>query len=151
MKTKILKEVKNIIYNACLYFTIAVFVLMIAFTIASQNESFAQPEKMLLSPKLTGIIFSYSFVMAFLNLIWKIKYSVTIKLLLHFIGSLAAFAVFFIFMLENNSTVESTFLRALIFTVVYFVIAIIALIIGSIRKSRKNTNADYDSQFKKNK
>ncbi len=151
MKTKIFKEVKSIIYNSCLYFTIAVFVLMTAFIIVSPNESFSEPEKMLLSPKLTGIIFSYSFVMALLNLILKIKYSVTIKLLLHFIGSLTAFAFFFIFMLKNNSTVESVFLRALIFTVLYFVIATIVLIITSIRKSRKNANTDYNSQFKKTK
>lgn len=114
-----------------------------------QSDSAAAPQDYLIGVGTTPIIFLFCFIMALLNLCWKLKYSITIKLLLHFLASLAAYTVVFVFMLGNSPSVENIFVRVLLFTVVYFVVAFIALIVTSIRKNRKSEKAEYTSQFDK--
>lgn len=150
MSKNIFKELKNIIYNTCLYFTGLTFLLLIAFTLMAERDSIASAQDYLIGMKTSSHILLFCFIMSLLNLCFKIKYSITVKLLLHFLLSLATYAVVFVFMLGNNQTVENISVRLLLFTVVYFVIAIIALIVTSIRKSRESANDEYTSQFKKN-
>ncbi len=151
MNKNIFKELKNIIYNTCLYFTGLTFLLLIAFTLMAEGDSIASAKDYLIGMTTSSHILLFCFIMSLLNLCFKIKYSMTIKVLLHFLLSLAAYAIVFVFMLGSNQTVENISVRLLLFTVVYFVIAFIALIVTSIRKNRKNANDEYTSQFEKNK
>ncbi len=151
MKSKIFKEMGKIIYNSCLYFTVAAFVLLIAAvttgdvgTVTSHGQNVTSYQYLI---GTTSLLFLGCFTMSVLNLIWKLRYSMTVKLLLHFLCALAAYIIIFVWLHGRYSTMEQILVRVLLFVVVYFVIAFAALIIGSIRKNRKAEKLEYDSQF----
>ncbi len=155
MKSKVFKEIGKIIYNACLYFTVAAFILMIsAVTMGDVGTTTTTGQNVTSYQYLIGtmsLLFLGCFAMSVLNLIWKLRYSVTVKLLLHFLCALAAYIVIFVWLHGRYSTMEQILVRVLLFVVVYFVIAFAALIIGSIRKNRKAEKLEYDSQFENKK
>ena len=155
MKTTVLKEIGKIIYNACLYFTVAAFLLLIgAVTLGDVGTATTTGQNVTSYQYLIGtmsLLFLGCFTMSVLNLIWKLRYSVTVKLLLHFLCALAAYIVIFVWLHGRYSTMEQILVRVLLFVVVYFVAAFIALIIGSFRKNKKAEKLEYDSQFENTK
>ena len=86
--------------------------------------------------------------MSLLNLVWHLDYSVTLKVLIHFIGALVAYALVFVVIPGIYSDMAQVVVRLLLFALLYVIIAFIALIVGSIRKNRRTEGLDYDSQFK---
>ena len=145
----IFKTVKQIIYSTCLYFTAAEFVILIAAAAIRQIDAQSGGEVgSFLSLGSAGLILLACFLMSALNLIWKLDYSTPVKLLLHFIGALAAFAVIFVIIPGVYTDMAQLIVRVLIFAVLYFIVAFIVLIVNSIRKNRRTEELDYESQFK---
>lgn len=144
----IFKTIKQTIYSACLYFTAAEFlILLIATSFAEMAPTNGGTAGMFLSLGSTALIFVACFIMSVLNLVWRLEYSTPVKLLLHFIGTLAAYSVIFIIIPRVYTDAAQVIARIAIFAAVYLVIAFIAVIISSIRKNRRTEDFEYESQF----
>ena len=147
---KFFKNLKQIIYSACLYFTVAEFVILILATIMG----YTAPEEgeavgKFLNLSVSAIMFLFSLVMSSLNLIWKADMSGAVKVLLHFIGSFATYTVLFIIIPGVYSNVAQIVARAGIFAALYFIIAFAVLLVSTIRKNIRANKSEYESQFGK--
>lgn len=143
----ILKTLRQILYSACLYFTVSEFILlMIASGYQASNPEAGGTAAMFLSLGSAALIFLACLLMSALNLIFKLDYSVSVRVLLHFIGSLIAYSLVFIF-IPRAFDVAQILVRIVFFAGIYLVIAFIALIIASLRKNRRTEDFEYDTQF----
>mgnify|MGYP000885552112 CR=1 FL=1 len=85
--------------------------------------------------------------MSVLNLTFKLDLSFSLRLLIHFIGSLFAYGIVFIIIPGAWNDFSSIFVRLGVFAVIYFVIAFIAVIVRSVRNNRRAEELEYESQF----
>lgn len=144
----IMKTIKQIIGSACTYFTAAQFFLLLIAT----GYSEIAPEDggttaLYLSLGSAALIFLACLIMAALNLVWRLDYSISLRMLIHFLGSLAAFAVVFIIIPGVYDSIAQILVRSLVFTAIYMIIAFIVLITNSIRNNRRTEDFEYESQF----
>ncbi len=142
------KTLKQTLYSACLYFTITEFILLAIATGFKQLS----PEDggafgLFLSLGSTSLIFLACLIMALLNLIFRTGYSISVRILLHFIGSLAAFSLVFIIIPGAWRDVAQIIIRLIVFAAIYLIIAFVALIVGSIRRNKHTEEFEYESQF----
>lgn len=137
-----LKTVKKILTSSCIYFTVALFGIFLGAKMSNVAASF-------LSFGPAAIVYLACLIMAALNRVWKLEYSVGVRLLIHFIGSLITFALLFIIVPGKAvyTNLAQVVIRAGLFAILYFVIALIALIIASIRKNRRSDDLEYEPQF----
>lgn len=144
----IFKNLKQILYSACLYFTAAEFMILI---IASAYNDLAPTSGgtagKFLSLGSTSLIFTACLIVAALNLIWKLDYSTSVKILFHFVGCLVAWCVITIIIPGVYNEISQIIVRSLIFAVIYLVIAFIVLIIKSIKKNRRSEELEYEPKF----
>ena len=144
----ILKNLKTIIYNTCLYFTVAEFAILIAATAIMLNDPVSSSGvKQVLNLTSAAILLLVSFIMSALNLIFKINCSQIVKVLLHFIGSSAAFAVLLLVSPDVYGDIARVITLFSVFAVVYFIIAFIALIIITIKNNRRADQLEYENKF----
>ena len=139
-----LKTFKKVIYNACLYFTIAIFFVLVianAASLATATE--------FLSLSSTALIFLACLAISALNLVWKSDYSTSVRLLIHFTGSLLSYALIYILIPGKSvyTNLSQVVIRAAFFVIPYLVIAFIILLVGSIFKNRRSEDMEYESQF----
>lgn len=148
---KILKNLKQIVYSACLYFTVAEFVILILANIMGFNSPESGKEVVnFLNLTSSAIILLFAFVMSALNLIWEADLSGAVKVLLHFIGSFATYAVLFIVIPGAYVNMAQIVVRAGIFAAVYFIIAFAVIIVLSVKRNRKADKAEYENKFENN-
>ncbi len=144
----IFKSLKQIIYSACLYFTAAEFLILI---IASAYSDLAPASGgtagKFLSLGSAALIFTACLIVAALNLVWKLDYSVSVRILLHFVGCLIAWCVIAIIIPGVYTDIAQIIVRSLIFAVIYLVIAFIVLIVKSIKKNRSTEELEYEPKF----
>jgi len=137
-----LKTVKKIIYSACVYFTVAVFVILGIATFAKLAGSAS-----FLSLGSMALLFVACLIMSALNLVWKLDYSITVRTLLHFLGSFFTYAIAFIVIPKAYTNAGQVAVRSIVFIVLYLVIAFTVMLISSIRRNRRSDNMEYQSQF----
>ena len=143
----IMKTLKQVLYSACLYFTAAEFLLLfIATGYKEMNPEAGGGVGMFLSLGSAALIFLACLIMSGLNLIFRLDYSISVRMLLHFVGSLIAFTIVFI-LIPGAFDVAQILVRIIIFAGVYLIIAFIALIIASMLKNKKTEKFEYESQF----
>lgn len=137
-----LNALKKIIYSACLYFTVAIFLILSIANIArlSSVNSF-------LSLSSTALVFFACIVMSALNLIWKLDYSLGVRTLLHFFGSFATYSIIFVLIPKVYTDPSQIMVRSAVFAIVYLFVAFTVMIVWSIRKNRRSENMEYESQF----
>ena len=144
----IIKTIRKIIGDACTYFTAAQFFLLLIVTgyreIAPQDGGTAA---LYLSLGSAALIFAACLIMSALNLVWRLDYSVSLRILIHFIGSLIAFAVVFIIIPGVWNNIAQILVRSLVFTAVYLIIMFIVLIVNSILNNKRTETFEYESQF----
>lgn len=144
----LIKKVKSIIYSACLYFTAAEFLILIVASLFSTTA----PEKgavagMFLNLGSTALVFLACLIMAALNLVWELDYSLTVRTVIHFVGALAAWAVIFIIIPGVYTDVSQIIVRSAVFAVIYLAVALAALIVRSIIKNKRSEELEYDNKF----
>ncbi len=144
----LIKKAKPIIYSACLYFTIAEFIIL---AVASMF-SLTAPEEgavagMFLNLGSTALVFLACLIMSALNLVWKLDYSLTVRLVIHFVGALAAWSVIFIIIPKVYDNISQIIVRSAIFAVLYLIIALIVLVIRSVIKNKRTEDLEYESKF----
>ncbi len=144
----ILKKLKQILYSACLYFTASEFIILIIATafnqLAPTNGGTAGK---FLSLGSAALIFLACIAVAALNLVWRIDYSLSLRLLFHFLGCLFVWAIVAIIIPGVYTDISQIIVRSLIFAVLYLIIAFIALIVHSIKKNRATEELEYESKF----
>ncbi|MCI8388453.1 MAG: DUF3021 family protein [Clostridiales bacterium] len=144
----IYKHIKKILSDACIYFTAAEFVLLLIATGFSEMSPEAGGEAaMFLSIGSTALIFVACLIMSSLNLIFKAELSSSLRLLIHFIGSLIAYSVVFIIIPGAWRDFTAIFVRLGVFVILYLIIALVAMIIKSIKAGRRADKLEYESQF----
>lgn len=145
---KALKFIKKTAMNACVYFTIAEFVLLIFVTLL---QKFAAEDGgsavTFLNLGSTVLIFLACFCLAALNFVWRLNCSTPIRVLIHYLGMLAVFSLIFIVIPRawDNPIRVAVIIGA--YTLVYLVVGLIATVINSIRKNRSSDKLEYESQF----
>lgn len=147
-KMKFIKKAKEAIYSACLYFTAAEFLILSVASVLGMTA----PEKgaaagMFINLGSTALVFAACLVLALLNNVWKLDYSLTVRFVLHFIGALAAWAVIFIIIPGVYGDVAQIIVRSAIFAVLYLIAAVIALLIRSIIRNKRTEDLEYESKF----
>ena len=142
------KQLKKILSDACVYFTVAEFVLLLIATGYSEiNPSSGGGVAMFLSLGSSALIFLACLIMSALNLVFRLDLSTATKVMIHFIGSLIAYGVVFIIIPGAYNDFGAIFVRLGVFVVVYAVIAGIAGIIASVKNNKKADELEYESQF----
>lgn len=130
----------NIIYPACAYFTIGMFITSAVSTIASQSNLAATLGFM-------GMLFLFCLVISLLNRLFKTKLPMAAKVGLHFLGTTAAFVVVFILFSEYYKKGSSAVFITVLFMLIYALILAVVMLIYSLRSKSENSNQEYDSQF----
>lgn len=142
------KQIGKIISDACVYFTAAEFaVLLIATGFAELDPAAGGGAAKFLSLGSAALILLACLIMSALNLVFRLDLSGSVRLLLHFIGSLIAFGVVFIIIPGAWNDFAAIFVRLGAFVVVYAVIAAIAVIVKSVKNNRRADELEYESQF----
>lgn len=145
---KIYKTLKKIISDACVYYTAAEFaVLLIAAGFSEMSPEAGGGVGMFLSLGASALIFLACLIMSALNLVFRLDLSLALRILIHFIGSLAAYAVVFIIIPGVWNDFTAIFVRLSVFAVLYVIIALIALLVRSIIINRRADELEYESQF----
>ncbi len=146
---KILNEIKKTLCSACVYFTAAEFVIL---TIAEIFSLTAPTDggsiKMFLSLGSTALIFLTCLFMSALNLVWRLRMSLTLRTLLHFVGTLLAWTLVFIVIPGVYTDTTRIIARVGIFLVLYVFIGLIALAAYLINARRTNDKTEYSPAFK---
>ena len=144
------KEFKKIIYNMCLYFTAAeFFILLISTALSEISPGQGGTVSMFLSLGSSALLLLACFIISALNLIWKTRCKTPIKILVHFFGTLIAYAFIFIVIPGAYTNAAQIFARLFVFAAIYLVIAFAVLVVSSIRKIRKSEKSEYKPQFDK--
>ncbi len=143
----IIKQLRQTLYSACLYFTIAEFLLLfIATGYSEMNPEAGGTIGMFLSLSSAALIFLACLIMSALNLIFKLDYSLSVRVLFHFLGSLIAYAIVFI-LIPRTFDIAQILVRIIIFAAVYLIIAFVALIVASMLKNKRTDHLEYEAQF----
>lgn len=146
----LLKKLKQLVYSACLYFTVAEFIILIAAAAFSQTspESGGEVGKFL-SLSSASLVLLGAFIMSAINFVWKLEYSTPVKVLIHFICSFAAFAILFIIIPGIYGDTSQIIVRCAVFAALYFIIAFIIMIINSIIQNKRANKQEYENKFDK--
>ena len=144
------KNLIKTLYSACLYFTVSEFIILLianAFNQLAPSNGAAAGK--FLSLDAAALIFLACFTVAALNLVWRLDYSLSLRLFIHFVGCALAWAIIVIIIPGVYADISQIIVRSLIFALLYLVIAFIALIIHSIRKNRATEDLEYKNTYSK--
>ncbi len=142
-----LKFMKKTVLNACFYFTLAEFAVLSFATVFLASESGGSTAVEFLNLGSTALLFLACFILSAFNFIWSLEYSTSVKVLVHFFGMLAAFALIFIVIPRAFDSATHIISLVAMYTGIYLVVAFVVLVVGSIRKIRRSNKLEYKSQF----
>ncbi len=142
------KFIKKTVLNACFYFTIAEFaILIVAALMQMSSPESGGTAVMFLNLPSTSLIFLSCLILSALNFIWHLEYSGTLKVLIHFFGMLAAYALVFIVIPKSYDNAARVISLLALYAGIYLVVGLIVLVINSIRKNRRSDELEYEAQF----
>lgn len=135
------KVIYYFIYPACMYFSFSIFFVTM-FVYLMINPAWAPSYTAMLS------IWIFSLIMAILGNIFRYKkLNMFFKILLHYSGTIISFILVFLVAVSNYENATGAFLIAVVFTVIYFFIASVAVLIRGYIKNLENKNERYKKQF----
>ncbi len=144
----IMKKIKQVILNACLYFTASEFLILI---IANAFNQLAPSEGgtvgKFLSLGAAALVFFACIAVSALNLVLRSDYSLSVRLVIHFLGCLAVWTLVTVIIPGAYTNTVQVAVRLLLFAVMYLVIAFAVLIINSIVRNRSSEEKEYESKF----
>lgn len=148
---KFFKNLKQIVYSACLYFTAAEFAILIFANAMGLTSSQGGKELVnFLNLSSSAVILLFAFLMSALNLIWKTKLAGAVKVMIHFIGSFATYFVLFIVIPGVYGNMAQIVVRSGLFAAAYFIIAFIVLIASTVKRNMQADRDGYENKFEKN-
>lgn len=142
---KYLKIIGTNLKNACVYFVFTQLFITAVFQLTAKEGSKGQ----FLMFDIELILLGFAIVMAAIQNIFKIKkLSVAVKLLIHFLLTMAALFVLFITVTGQITNVKSILFLMSAAVVIYSIFAAIFLLIHYTRKKREEKNKEYTPMFK---
>ncbi len=145
---KLFSTIKSSLCSACVYFTVAEFlILTVAEALSLTASASGSPVQLFLSLESTVLVFAACLFISLLNLVWRIDLSLTLRTLFHFIGSLAVWSVVFIVIPKVYDDVAQIIVRCGVFAVLYAVVGLIALAIHAQKVRRASEKTDYEPSF----
>ncbi len=144
----IMKKIKQVILNACLYFTASEFLILIIANVFNQlAPSEGGTAGKFLSLSAAALIFFACIAVSALNLILRSDYSLSVRLVIHFLGCLAVWTLVTVIIPGAYTNAMQITVRLLLFAVLYLLIAFAVLIINSIVRNRRSEGKEYESKF----
>ena len=141
MKNKFIQKIfHSIIYPACLFFTICVFVTSIVASVSNQKVMAANLDFM-------ALLFAFSLFMAVINKVLDSKMNIVIRLVCHFAGTFISFCLVFIIFSGYYKNGQRTFIVIIFMILVYAIVMSVIMYLKSLLTKDKNKKADYKSQF----
>lgn len=131
----------HIIYPACTFFTIVMFLTNFIGTLAGRPE---------IVPKLSYMVllFAFSLYIAVVNRIfYSDKLNFIVKLAVHFVACIAGFILVFILFTGYYRNTSSSVFIVFFFIVIYLLIMTVTLLIRNALKQKKIDNTPYKKQF----
>ena len=145
MKNKLLKNLSDLFKSGCVIFTFVVFAFYILADIMTSAV-------MALTLKNLFLLFLFSIWFAGSNRFLKNnKFNFIVKLVLHFISTLAGFFVIFVYLPGNLANKSRAFVLTLTFAGVYILIAAVILIFKNALNKKKNEKEEYESVYDNSK
>ena len=146
---KYLKIIGSNLKNACVYFVFTQLFITGVFQLTAGNGSKGQ----FLMFDIELILLGFSVVMAAIQNIFKIKkLSLAVKLLIHFLLTMAALFVMFISVTGQITNIRSVLFLMSAAVAVYAIFAVVIVLINLSRKKKEEQNKEYTPMFKeKNK
>lgn len=142
---KYLKIIGTNLKNACVYFVFTQLFITAVFQLTAKEGSKGQ----FLMFDIELILLGFAIVMAAIQNIFKIKkLSVAVKLLIHFLLTMAALFVLFITVTGQITNVKPILFLMSAAVVIYSIFAAIFLLIQYTRKKREEKNKEYTPMFK---
>ena len=140
----LIKKIETLFCNTCIIFSAIVFLtLALWFIISAQKVASTE---MLFKQALLSLLFS--FIIACLNEILKLRaLMLTLRVLIHFVGSMLCFYIFFIKMGTYSQKNSGELIIMLLVALLYIIVTAIVLSILHIRARKKNDNSKYEAQF----
>ena len=141
---RILRFLKQRLTEACIFFTVTLFIMAAVLQIAADKLSGG-----IVFPLLSLLlVFGFSLILSFLNLIFRIRrLNIPAKLLLHALLTLAVFVLIFAVMTQQLSDPQALLYVLFFAAILYAVIVVIALIIRAIYLRDVSEKKEYDPQF----
>lgn len=138
---KIKKIISSLIYPACLFFTLLTLISQAIVTLSGFTT-------LILSFKTLIAFFAFSLLLSALNRIFYVKsMGLGLKIFLHYIGFLISFLVIFLIIISGRSNTAGALITCLILSIIYFIIAGIAVIIRHLLKKTEKENKKYENVF----
>lgn len=145
MNMKYLKIVLEHLKTACVYFTVSQFFITAVYQITAQNGTKGQ--FLLFETELILLLFSV--VMSVIQDVFKIKkLSFGVKLLIHFLCTVAAVVLMFISVTKDMTNARTVVFLMIFTTVIYAVFAVIALIVKLSKDKKEKESEEYKPMFK---
>ena len=146
---KYLKIIGSNLKNACVYFAVTQLFITAIFQLTAGEGSKGQ----FLMFDIELLLLGFSIVMAVIQNVFKIKkLSLAVKLLIHFLLTMAALFGLFITVTGQITNVRSVVFLMSAAAVVYAVFAAVVIIVRAVKRKREEQNKEYTPVFeKKNK
>ena len=144
----IMKKLKQVILNACFYFTASEFLILItanAFNQLAPSNGGAVGK--FLSLGAAALVFLACIAVSALNLVLRSDYSLSVRLVIHFLGCLAVWTLVTVIIPGAYTNMMQIIVRLLLFAVIYLIIAFAVLIVKSIVRNRRSEEKEYESSF----
>ena len=134
----------EIIKNGCVIFTvITVITYILGSVLSAENKAFIPTLKWVL------LFLLFSVVLAGANLLLKNKkYSVAIKLALHFVATAILYFIVVVLCGGFITNGSQTLIAIVLFVLFYVIFAIIFAVVSGTKKHKTNKHEKYESVFK---
>ena len=134
------KLLYHYLYPSCTFFTLALFITNIVGTAAKKAE---------IVPTLSfmGLLYLFCLFLAAMNRIFVAKLNGIIKLAIHFVACVTAFALVFVVFTGYYKNSSSAVFIVCFFIFAYLLVMAAVVITRSVLSRKKNENAPYKRQF----
>ena len=145
---KYLKIIGSNLKNACVYFAVTQLFITAIFQLTAGEGSKGQ----FLMFDIELLLLGFSIVMAAIQNIFKIKkLSLAVKLLIHFLLTMAALFGLFVTVTGQITNVRSIVFLMSAAAVVYAIFAAVVIIVRAVKRKREEQNKEYTPMFKEKK
>ena len=142
------RRIRKIISDACVYFTVAeFFVLLVATGFSELDPEAGGGVGKFLSLGAAALIFLGCLILSLLNLVFRLDLSSSLRVLIHFIGTSIAYSLVFIVIPGAYNDFGAIFVRLGVFVVIYAIGLLIGIIVTSAKRNRRADTIEYESQF----
>ena len=144
---KLLKELKRIISNSCICFTIIEFIILTVAQIMLEAEAKNDTFVSFLGLGSAAILFAAVFLQCFLSIVFKIKSlpGFVVRIIHYLLSSLSLFLIFVV--IPGNFNVRFVFVFIVLYSVFYIIASLIKYAIDKAMAKHSETHEEYSPVY----